>query len=196
MAQKMSATYARKRGFLGRDPLEEAVGRFGRAVPAAGEVAGMIEGGFQPAAGTYGALEQPVAAGIRKLIEQPLSPQRYAEGYGRVTRGFGARAGRYATGQAKRGFVSKGGVETNISGVPSAALAAGLGQYQVGWEREQARQLEAGLGAAGTFREDIARPRAGYGAFVGEFARPQYGQRRSNLSWDYNVGRSGPYRSF
>ena len=157
-----------------RDPLRQRVGQFGRAVPAAGQVAGMVERGWQPSMG-YGTLEQPVTGGIKRLIQQPLSPQRYAAGRKRVIKGFGAQTGRLAGAGARRGYTSRAGIATGAAGAPSAALAAGLGQYQVGWEQEQARQLEAGLGAAAQFRQDIAAPRQGYGAFAGEFARMRGG---------------------
>ena len=153
-----------------RDPLSQRVGQFGRAVPAAAAVSGMVERGWQPSRG-YGTLEKPITAGISRLLAPKISPQRYAAGRRKITKGFGAQTGRLAGAGVRRGYTSRAGIATGAAGAPSAALAGGLGAYEVGMEREEARQLEAGLGAAGQFRQDIAAPRQGYGAFAGEFAR-------------------------
>ncbi len=191
--------YLRKRGLLpgGGDRLGETLDRFGRAIPAAGQVGRDIaaEGARAPA-GTYGALQTPIVSTVGGMMKRRGAPQRYEQGYGRVTRGFGAQTGRLAGAGAKRGYTSRAGVATGAAGAPSAALATGLGRYQVDWEKEMARQQETGVGLAAQFREDIGRYGQGVGAFAGEFARPQYGRRRINLGRDYMVGGDRPpYRT-
>lgn len=173
---RVFSSYGRGGGYGGDDP----VSRFASAVPQAGQIGKMVasEGANAPA-GTYGALQTPVVGGIQRLLQPRISPARYARGRKRITKGFGAQTGRLAQGGARRGYFSRGGVATGASGRPSAALASGLGEYEVGIEREEARQLEAGLGAAANFREDIGRYGQGVGAFAGEFARQRdrYGRR-------------------
>lgn len=172
----------RRRGYFPQEA------QFGAAIPAAGRVASAIAAGRPEApAGQYGALEAPVVGGIQRLLQPGISAARYARGRSRITKGFGAQTGRLATGGARRGYFSRGGVATGASGQPSAALAQGLGQYEVGIEREESRQLEAGLAAAGQFREDIGRFGEGYGAFAGEFAR---GYQPSGYSNRRRAGRA------
>lgn len=153
--------------------LRAGAGRISEYANTAQDIVGGIEGAYQPPPGTFATLERPTISALKEELKGGVSPQREAQLRRRVTQSFGATAGRYATGGARRGYFSKGGVGTAMAGAPSAALAGGLGQMQVGLEKERGARRQAAIRGVREFKEEMGRPRQAMGAFTGEMLRRQ-----------------------